>query len=142
MHSYDLTSYFYYIRITKREELSPHRGCPLYFTLEWVKLVPTYHWYTHYNTYLNHGRIQDFCLGARSSEGTSYRGPVGQIGVGFREGVSIPSPTGEGSGEGAVPLPRWLGGLLVERRTSVSQIRGSTPGQALPCKNLGQVSHT
>jgi len=24
---------------------------------------------------------------------------------------------------------RWLGGLLVERRTSVSQIRGSIPGQ-------------
>jgi len=23
----------------------------------------------------------------------------------------------------------WLGGLLVERRTSVSQIRGSIPGQ-------------
>ena len=37
---------------------------------------------------------------------------------------------------------RWLGGLLVERRTSVSQLRGSIPGQALPCKNLGQVSHT
>jgi len=35
----------------------------------------------------------------------------------------------------------WLGGLLVERRTSVSQKRGSIPGQALPCKNLGQVSH-
>jgi len=41
-----------------------------------------------------------------------------------------------------VQVPRWLGGLLVERRTSVSQIRGSIPGQALPCKNLGQVSHT
>jgi len=26
-------------------------------------------------------------------------------------------------------LLRWLGGLLVERRTSVSQIRGSIPGQ-------------
>ena len=26
-------------------------------------------------------------------------------------------------------LTRWLGGLLVERRTSVSQIRGSIPGQ-------------
>jgi len=25
--------------------------------------------------------------------------------------------------------PSWLGGLLVERRTSVSQIRGSIPGQ-------------
>ena len=24
---------------------------------------------------------------------------------------------------------RWLGGLLVERRTSVSQVRGSIPGQ-------------
>ena len=24
---------------------------------------------------------------------------------------------------------RWLGGLLVDRRTSVSQIRGSIPGQ-------------
>jgi len=24
---------------------------------------------------------------------------------------------------------QWLGGLLVERRTSVSQIRGSIPGQ-------------
>ena len=27
------------------------------------------------------------------------------------------------------PFPWWLGGLLVERRTSVSQIRGSIPGQ-------------
>ena len=26
-------------------------------------------------------------------------------------------------------VTRWLGGLLVERRTSVSQIRGSIPGQ-------------
>ena len=26
---------------------------------------------------------------------------------------------------------RWLGGLLVERRTSVSQILGSTPGQVV-----------
>jgi len=26
-------------------------------------------------------------------------------------------------------LTWWLGGLLVERRTSVSQIRGSIPGQ-------------
>ena len=26
-------------------------------------------------------------------------------------------------------LTRWLGGLLVEHRTSVSQIRGSIPGQ-------------
>jgi len=42
----------------------------------------------------------------------------------------------------AVCLSVCLGGLLVERRTSVSQIRGSIPGQALPCKNLGQVSHT
>ena len=41
-----------------------------------------------------------------SSEGASYRGAVGPIGVGFREGVSTPSPMGEGSGEGAVPLPR------------------------------------
>jgi len=96
---------FYYIRITKREGLSPTKAVS-FFTLEWVKLVPTYHWYTHYNTYLNHGRIQDFRLGARSSEGASYRGAVGPIGVEFREGVSTPSPMGEGSGEGAVPLPR------------------------------------
>ena len=26
-------------------------------------------------------------------------------------------------------MEMWLGGLLVERRTSVSQIRGSIPGQ-------------
>jgi len=34
---------------------------------------------------------------------------------------------------------RWLGGLLVERRTSVSPIRGSIPGQGVAAvKNLGQ----
>jgi len=36
----------------------------------------------------------------------------------------------------------WLA-YLVERRTSVSQMRGSTPAaRSLPCKNLGHVSHT
>ena len=36
---------------------------------------------------------------------------------------------------------RWLGGLLVERRTNVSQILGSTPGQVVAryrVKTLGK----
>ena len=36
--------------------------------------------------------------------------------------------TKEAKAQGPLNLP-WLGGLLVERRTSVSQIRGSIPGQ-------------
>jgi len=50
-----------------------------------------------------------------------------------------PPQTKKSGGPGSPGLPSsdaygssdidWLGGLLVERRTSVSQIRGSIPGQ-------------
>jgi len=35
----------------------------------------------------------------------------------------------DGTSGQVVHTHRWLGGLMVERRTSVSQIRGSIPGQ-------------
>ena len=52
------------------------------------------------------GRIQDFSNRGHmsSAQGASVEAPQAPMGWGL--GMSVPSPIGQGSGEGAVPLPR------------------------------------